>query len=136
MEDWRQQVETDLKGIIQSRDVPMSRITTFRIGGPLDLLTEPMDLGELRRVLAFCQKYHLPWFVLGLGSNLLVRDKGIRGVGIRLGGDFKSWRAEGVQIRAGAAVTLADLSGALLAWALRDWSLPVEYLEVWEGRYL
>lgn len=110
MEDWRQQAEIDLKGILQSRDVPMSRLTTFRIGGPLDLLTEPVDLGELRRVLVFCQKYHLPWFVLGLGSNLLVRDKGIRGVGIRLGGDFKSWRAEGVKIQAGAAVALADLS--------------------------
>lgn len=115
MEDWRQQAETDLKGILLSRDVPMSRLTTFRIGGPLDLLAEPKDPGELQRVLAFCREHRLPWLVLGLGSNLLVRDKGIRGVGIRLGGDFKSWRAEGVgpgsvRVKAGAAVTLADLS--------------------------
>ncbi|HYH01731.1 MAG TPA: UDP-N-acetylmuramate dehydrogenase, partial [Bacillota bacterium] len=93
-------------------------LTTFKIGGPADLLVEPVNTEELQRVLRFCQTEHLPWMVLGLGSNLLVRDKGIRGVVIKLGGSFARWSVNGTQVTAGAAVSLSELSKAMVSLGL------------------
>lgn len=110
MKDWQRKAEFDLVGIKITQDVPMSQLTTFKIGGPLDLLVEPENLPELERTIKFCQKEHLPWLLIGLGSNLLVRDKGVRGVGIRMSGNFAKWEVAGEQVTAGASVTLADLA--------------------------
>jgi len=85
-------------------------LTTFKIGGPADLLVEPADVGQLAKVLEFCRDFSVPWMLLGLGSNLLVRDKGIRGVVIKLAGEFLTWERDGGTVRAGAGVTLGDLS--------------------------
>jgi UDP-N-acetylmuramate dehydrogenase len=108
--DWRTKAETTLSGLKLTRDLPMSQLTTYKIGGPLDLLVEPSNLAELERTLSFCRDEKIPWVILGLGSNLLVRDKGIRGIGIKLAGEFVTWEANGTQITVGAGVTLADLA--------------------------
>ncbi|MDO4607831.1 MAG: UDP-N-acetylmuramate dehydrogenase [Clostridia bacterium] len=63
---------------------PMSRHTTFKIGGNADVLVKVKSVDELKNVLAFAKEYDLPYFVLGKGSNLLVSDKGIEGVVISL----------------------------------------------------
>lgn len=107
---WQEKAAQALAGIKQTGDIPMARLTTFKIGGPLDLLVEPGNPAELERTIRFCRAESLPWLVLGLGSNLLVRDKGIRGVGIKLAGAFGIWDATGDQIKAGAGVVLADLA--------------------------
>ncbi len=119
MDDWRTLAEKRLSGIEKQPDYPMSRLTTFQIGGPLDLLIQPVNTIELRRTLDFCAAEGVSWIVLGLGSNLLVRDKGIRGIGIRLAGEFLEWRMEDSMASAGAGVTLADLSRgtACLGWS-------------------
>lgn len=110
MASWQEKAQTALSGIKLAQDIPMSRLTTFKIGGPLDLLVEPQNVDELGRVIRFCRVENVPWLVIGLGSNLLVRDKGIRGMGIKLGGDFALWEAAGDRIKAGAGVVLTDLA--------------------------
>lgn len=110
MNDWREKARLELAGVRMTPDYPMSELTTFKIGGPLDLLVEPADTAQLERAVVFCEREAVPWLVLGLGSNLLVRDKGVRGVGIRLIGEFLQWRSAGARVIAGAGVTLADLA--------------------------
>ena len=66
-------------------DEPMRRHTTFGIGGPADCFLTPKTAEELCVILKLAYKHHLPVFTLGGGANLLVRDKGIRGVVIYTG---------------------------------------------------
>lgn len=54
--------------------------TTFRIGGPADLFVTPADAGTLQKAVECCKAFNIPWMIIGNGSNLLVGDKGIRGV--------------------------------------------------------
>src|SRR2546426_11234463 len=69
---------------------PLAKRTTLRIGGPADLYVEPSSENDLATVLKFCAERALPFFVLGRGSNLLVRDAGFRGGGICLVSPFFS----------------------------------------------
>lgn len=65
-------------------DEPMSRHTTWRVGGPADLFIEPADRDDLQRTLALLKAAGAPWMAVGAGSNLLVKDGGIRGAVIHL----------------------------------------------------
>lgn len=69
---------------------PMSRHTTFRIGGKCDFYAEVKTIAELKRLLKLCVKKKIPYHIIGFGSNVLVKDNGIRGVVIRLTGDLSS----------------------------------------------
>ncbi|MCH8950199.1 MAG: UDP-N-acetylmuramate--L-alanine ligase, partial [Chloroflexi bacterium] len=62
------------------QDEPMSRHTTFGIGGPADIYVTATSAAELARIVLACREHDAPWFVLGSGSNILVGDAGIRGV--------------------------------------------------------
>src|SRR5689334_9363508 len=77
-----QQAVAELKGAVHFR-APLAEYTSFRIGGPADVLVEPADVEDLVRLVAQANARKLPMFVLG-GTNLLVRDKGIRGVVVSL----------------------------------------------------
>ena len=66
-------------------DEPMAQHTTFQIGGPADIMVIPTTVEEIINVLRYCHQRDLPLFVFGLGSNILVRDKGIRGMVMKLG---------------------------------------------------
>jgi len=66
-------------------DVGLARYTSFRIGGPADIFVEPNTLEELQELMHLVTEYGVPCFLLGGGTNVLVSDKGIRGVVIRLG---------------------------------------------------
>lgn len=66
-------------------DVPLSRYTSFRIGGPADVLAEPGDLEELKELLLYLDGRGMTRLLLGAGTNVLFRDKGFRGVVIRTG---------------------------------------------------
>ncbi len=63
------------------RDEPLAKHTTLRVGGPADIYVEPASEQDLAAVLAYCRERGRPFFVLGRGSNLLVKDGGFRGVG-------------------------------------------------------
>jgi UDP-N-acetylmuramate dehydrogenase len=69
-----------LEGLAIVRGEPMSRHTTFRIGGPADLFVEAASAGKLRDIVLAARQQHVRYFVLGGGSNILVSDAGIRGL--------------------------------------------------------
>lgn len=71
-----------IRGMVRF-NAPLSEYTSFRIGGPADVLVEPADVDDVIRLVKQAHQQKLPFFVLG-GTNLLVRDKGIRGVVVSL----------------------------------------------------
>lgn len=89
-------------------DEPMSRHTSFRIGGPADALVKPSSEAQLKAILQWTRQTQTPYLVIGAGTNLLVRDGGIRGLVIHLGGMAAriTWAAQErqVHVRAGAAI--------------------------------
>jgi len=80
----------------------LSKVTWFRVGGPAEVLFKPVDVQDLAAFLA-AKPAGVPVTVLGVGSNLLVRDGGIPGVVVRLGRAFAGIEAEGDTLRVGAA---------------------------------
>ncbi|MFH2202332.1 MAG: UDP-N-acetylmuramate dehydrogenase [Elusimicrobiota bacterium] len=89
---------------------PMRRHSTYRIGGPADVYLEACSVADLVCLYRLTRRHKLPVLVLGWGSNLLVRDGGIRGVVVRLRGEFERVEMLGETIvRAGAAVRLPQL---------------------------
>ncbi|MGN0507565.1 MAG: UDP-N-acetylmuramate dehydrogenase [Lachnospiraceae bacterium] len=95
---------------------PMFKHTTFRVGGPADWFVLVDSVEILTQILALCRQYEMPWVILGNGSNVLVSDKGIRGVVLHLAGEFeelslKEEVPEGVlNVTVGAAVPLSKLA--------------------------
>jgi len=92
----------------------LAKVTWFRVGGPAEVLFKPADVADLQDFLARCPA-DVAITVLGVGSNLLVRDGGIPGVVLRLGRAFAEIRTEGQHIHAGAAAL--DLNVALASRA-------------------
>ncbi len=90
-------------------DEPMSRHTTFRVGGPADYYLKP-ELAQTAEILKLCREDGLSVQVIGNGSNLLVGDRGIRGVVLEIGTSVAEVSVEGTQIRAEAGATLAKLA--------------------------
>ena len=90
-----------LKGRLQF-DADLAKITWFRVGGPADVMFRPQGLEDLQSFLA-AKPADVPVTVIGVGSNLLVRDGGVPGVVIRLGKDFANISVNGSLLRAGAA---------------------------------
>lgn len=78
------ELENKIAGVIKF-DEPLSRHTSFRVGGPADALVIPKNENDLIEVLRFCKNNDVPLTVIGNGSNLLIRDKGIRGLVLKLG---------------------------------------------------
>jgi UDP-N-acetylmuramate dehydrogenase len=104
----------------------MAELTTFKIGGPVDALVTPESREELARAVEFLEANSVPWMVLGLGSNLLVKDGGIRGAVVQLGQAFSSLEMlPGHQAVAGAAISLTDLSKMLGAAGLSGMEFAV-----------
>ena len=66
-----------------SRNEPLAPYTTFRIGGPADVMYEALTADDLANAILAARELDVPWFVLGLGANILVADKGFRGLVIR-----------------------------------------------------
>ena len=95
-------------------DEPMSRHTTFRIGGPADCLVIPENEEILYQVLSFCREEDIPYYVMGNGSNLLVSDEGFRGVVIQLYRGLQSMVIEGNRIIASSGVLLSAIARAAL----------------------
>lgn len=91
-------------------DEPLARHTTFKIGGPADLFLDARDRDEVLKALRLAREARAPVFVLGWGSNLLVKDKGVRGLVLRLAGSFErvEFLADG-KVRAGASVRVPQL---------------------------
>lgn len=84
----RQQFEQELATVLEAdqirREEPLSRHTTFRVGGPAEYLVTP-QIAQIPQVVELCRRYDLPLTVIGNGSNLLIADGGLRGVVMEIG---------------------------------------------------
>ena len=89
---------------------PMAKHTSFRIGGPADVLAQPADEAELAALLKRAGEHAVPVTLVGNGSNLLVRDKGIRGLVIKLSNLFNSITVDGNVLTFGSGISLAMAS--------------------------
>src|SRR5450432_1575314 len=108
------------------RDEPMAKHTTMRIGGPADVYVEPASEADVANVLRFCAERDVPFFILGRGSNLLVRDGGVRGVVICLAHpQFSKIEIMGERLHCGAGAKLKKVS----VEAKRNNLSGVEFLE-------
>jgi len=105
------------RGIVKV-DEPMSKHTTFGIGGPADVYIEPTDADDLASVMARVAERGLPWFVFGDGANLLVSDKGIRGLVIKMGRPFSKIKIEGELVTVGSAAKLDKVVSATVGAGL------------------
>lgn len=91
-------------------DEPMAPHTTFKIGGPADCYAEPQSREELSALLRVAREEKVPLLVIGWGSNLLVRDRGVRGLVVRLRGEFERLDfREGGLVWAGAGARVPQL---------------------------
>ena len=92
---------------------PLSKHTTLRVGGPAQFWVEPRNETAFAELIRFCRHENLPLFVIGRGSNLLVRDGGIRGVVVHpCGGDFDKIDIDGAEITAGVGAKLKEIAYA------------------------
>jgi UDP-N-acetylmuramate--alanine ligase len=92
---------------------PLSKHTTLRVGGPAQFWVEPRNENAFADLIRFCRQENLALFVIGRGSNLLVRDGGIRGVVVHpCGGDFDKIDINGAEITAGVGAKLKEIAYA------------------------
>lgn len=97
---------------------PMSRHTTFRIGGPADYFVTPESADDIARLTGLCRERNLPYYIMGNGSNLLVGDKGYRGVIIQIYKNMNRIRTEGERVYAQAGALLSRIAAAALEASL------------------
>jgi len=106
-----------------TRNEPLKKHTSFRIGGPANFLFLPQNNEEVKAALQFAQEHKLPITVIGAGTNLLALDKGFSGVVIKTTG-LKSIIAKGSQITVGAGVLLPQL----INWCRKKGLGGIEFL--------
>ena len=99
------------------REEPMKNHTTFRVGGPAQYYVSVSDTKELQETILLCNRYEVPWVVLGNGSNVLVSDEGIRGVVLRLSGELTRYEIK-EDLQEGRAEAVAGGGALLSAFAM------------------
>jgi UDP-N-acetylmuramate dehydrogenase len=90
-------------------EFPLAALTSFQIGGPADLFIAVENDGELIDAVAAAYRHHVSYFCLGAGTNLLVSDRGIRGLVIKLGMGFAALPINGLDLTAGAAAQFGTM---------------------------
>src|SRR4029453_4788489 len=98
----------EIRGEVRFKE-PLSFHTSLRIGGPADFFIVPQDVEDIRLALRFAEREALPVGGVGGGNNLVVRDRGIRGVVLRLEGCLGRADYHGEEAVAGAGVSLSAL---------------------------
>ena len=91
---------------------PMKSHTTFRIGGPAEVFIMPKSVEQVQMAVKICQEEKIPYFILGNGSNLLVSDRGYRGVIIQMDRNMGEIQVEGTEIQAAAGALLSSVAVA------------------------
>lgn len=105
------ELQSLVKGSVKVHE-PMKQHTTWRIGGNADLFVDPGDKDDIRRTVEFAAAHDIPLTVIGNGSNLLVKDGGIRGLVLKVGRGLAGISVEGATIKAGAGAMLPELAAA------------------------
>lgn len=112
----------DLQRIFRGRialNEPMSKYTSFRIGGPADFYLEPRDKDDLVRLMTYLQEQSVPYVMIGSGSNLLISDEGIRGAVVTIEKGLNKMFAEGNRVVAEAGVKMAKFVDFCIQRGLR-----------------
>lgn len=99
-------------------DEPMKNHTSFKIGGPADVLFMPREVKQISQAVALCKELDVDYFIMGNGSNLLVSDKGIRGVVIKISENLSDVRVKDNRIIAQSGILLSKLSKIALKHSL------------------
>jgi UDP-N-acetylmuramate dehydrogenase len=99
------QLQLDLPNL--KHNVPLAELTTYRIGGPADLFVAVHDTDELVRAVTMAREAKIPWFLLGTGANILIGDKGVRGLVIHNRANTAT--IDGCLLTAESGATIADL---------------------------
>lgn len=92
----------------------MKNHTSFKIGGPADVLVLPNNIDEIQFAVNYCREMNIKYHIIGNGSNLLIGDKGIRGVVIKIADNFKNVIVEETKVKAQAGVLLSRLSKLIM----------------------
>lgn len=100
------------------KDEPMDKHTTFRAGGKADYLVMPSNEEQVRDLVLLLKKKNVPYYVMGNGSNLLVRDRGFKGVIIQIARKMNQIRVEGETIYAQAGALLSKIAAQALGEGL------------------
>lgn len=95
-------------------DEEMKKHTSFRIGGKADAFVSVKSALEIEKIICFCRDTETPYMIMGNGSNMLVSDKGIRGVVIHIGSEMSKCRIEGCEVYADAGILMSALAKKLL----------------------
>ena len=107
-----------LKNIVSEQDILtkeyMKNHTSFKIGGSSDFLVTPRTVDQIQNLIKTLKKENIPVFIMGNGSNLLVSDKGIRGVVIKLSKNFSSFSISGDEVTAQSGILLSTLSKSIV----------------------
>ena len=123
----RQQFEQELATVLEAdqirREEPLSRHTTFRVGGPAEYLVTP-QIAQIPPVVELCRRYDLPLTVIGNGSNLLIADGGLRGVVMEIGK-----AASGIRVidEEDLAVSAGSLLSETAAFAAKEGLAGMEF---------
>ena len=120
--------EQELRGRFGTRllaRLPLAALTSFQIGGPADLFAEVQNDADLMDAIGIAWRHDTPYFCLGAGTNLLVSDRGIRGLVIKLGAGFSAITIDGEKLSAGAAAQF----GAMVLTAVEHGLAGLEFGE-------
>ena len=89
---------------------PMKKHTTMRVGGPCDCMVEPSSIEEIQKVLEYARKNNIKYYVIGNGSNLLVKDEGVHALIIKIANKFSEVEVNGEYIKAYSGCSVPKLS--------------------------
>ena len=119
----KEYVYKHLLNILDEKDIkldePMKKHISFRVGGPADILVKPRTEEQIKNIIDFAKKENIPYIVKGNGSNLLVRDGGIRGIVIEITDNFNSYEIEDKIIKVQSGALLSIIGRAALKQNLK-----------------
>lgn len=97
-----------MQGLIKE-NIPMREYTSLKVGGRARFFANPSNSEELKKSLNFAKEKDIPLFLLGGGTNTLIKDEGVKGMVIKLNGDFKNIERQGIEVKAGGGCSLPSL---------------------------
>ncbi len=103
-------IQMNLAQTVYYLNEDMKKHTTFKTGGNADLLVEPGNITELKKLMNFISKDNIPYVIIGQGSNIIVSDKGLRQVMIKIGKRLSGCKIENEKLEAEAGALLADVA--------------------------
>lgn len=119
----KEYIYENLLNILDKEDIkldePMKKHISFRVGGPADILVKPRTEEQLRGVFSLIKKENIPYLVIGNGSNLLIKDGGIRGIVIEISDNFNSFNIEGNKLTVQSGALLSIVGKAVLRAELK-----------------